>query len=106
MTLRRVAITLWVTAVISASSWALGQPPADRAVQPSVASHAQHYAETLADRIDDVTDNAGAVPALPGVRPPFVPRAALAVTATDTFHTCTLDAALSGRCPRVVAWIP
>lgn len=79
------------------------QRPAEQA---TVEESPGRAGEVVLEAVELATDAFRAVPAVPGVRPSFVPRRAVVVVDGTWVRLAPLDEALSGRAGRIVAWVP
>lgn len=99
-------VTLYATAM-TAGLWAaqtptmlIGGPQSHAAI-----SSEARAGERTVDLVERLTERLRGTPARPGVRPTFIPRAAIVVA--DSVPTAVgLDVALTDRAGGIVAWVP
>lgn len=107
--LHRAAGTALIAVSVLAGLWA-GPYVHTAVVHERPAEHvavdvtAARSGEALLERIELETARTGAAPARPGVRPPFIPSAALVVRG-GAVAVVPLGVALTERTGRVVGWI-
>ena len=106
--IRRALGFLLPALCLSAASWLtplVSHPSAAQSQTAPVASAEVRGSEARQDAVQRATDVYRAVPALPGQRPPFLPRRAVSVKRGHV-GVCSLGPALAGRCGSVLAWVP
>lgn len=95
---------------MSVSSWILGPAHTPDMAPHGSESHAgmiqqARQGEEMVDLVEALTERLRGTPARPGVRPVFIPSAAVVVDGRSV-HVSGLSRALSGRAGSIVAWVP